>query len=127
MERLARLGKALLGVAWRGSALPGRQGAVSQEAAFSARMASAVVDNGTLPFLARAAGSWAGAANFSASGNKRQDNDLIVIEGTEATAAFREIRYCPIGQDFPPVMGVAVTGWIALKASPFSVGRCKQN
>jgi hypothetical protein len=26
----------------------------------------------------------------------------------------------------PPVMGVAVTGWIALKASPFSVGRCKQ-
>ena len=68
-----------------------------------------------------------GAANFSASGDKRQDNDLIVIEGTEATAAFREIRNCPIGQELPPVMGVAVTGWIALKASPFSVGRCKQN
>jgi phosphatidylserine/phosphatidylglycerophosphate/cardiolipin synthase-like enzyme len=32
----------------------------------------------------------AGAANFSASGEKRQDNDLIVIESTEATAALRE-------------------------------------
>ena len=30
-----------------------------------------------------------GAANFSASGLKRQDNDLIVIESTEAAAAFR--------------------------------------
>jgi phosphatidylserine/phosphatidylglycerophosphate/cardiolipin synthase-like enzyme len=30
-----------------------------------------------------------GAANFSASGLKRQDNDLIVIESAEAAAAFR--------------------------------------
>jgi phosphatidylserine/phosphatidylglycerophosphate/cardiolipin synthase-like enzyme len=30
-----------------------------------------------------------GAANFSASGLKRQDNDLIVIESTEAAAAFK--------------------------------------
>jgi phosphatidylserine/phosphatidylglycerophosphate/cardiolipin synthase-like enzyme len=29
-----------------------------------------------------------GAANFSASGEKRQDNDLIVIESAEAAAAF---------------------------------------
>jgi PLD-like domain len=30
-----------------------------------------------------------GAANFSASGLKRQDNDLIIIESTDAAAAFR--------------------------------------
>jgi phosphatidylserine/phosphatidylglycerophosphate/cardiolipin synthase-like enzyme len=30
-----------------------------------------------------------GAANFSASGLKRQDNDLIVIESDEAAAAFK--------------------------------------
>jgi phosphatidylserine/phosphatidylglycerophosphate/cardiolipin synthase-like enzyme len=30
-----------------------------------------------------------GAANFSASGLKRQDNDLIVIESTEAAVAFK--------------------------------------
>jgi phosphatidylserine/phosphatidylglycerophosphate/cardiolipin synthase-like enzyme len=30
-----------------------------------------------------------GAANFSASGLKRQDNDLIVIETAEAAAAFK--------------------------------------
>ncbi len=30
-----------------------------------------------------------GAANFSASGLKRQDNDLIVIESAEAAAAFK--------------------------------------
>jgi phosphatidylserine/phosphatidylglycerophosphate/cardiolipin synthase-like enzyme len=32
-----------------------------------------------------------GAANFSASGLKRQDNDLIVIESTEAAAAFKRV------------------------------------
>jgi hypothetical protein len=47
VERLARLGKAMFGVTGRGSALPGRQVAVSQEAAFSSRMASAAADNGT--------------------------------------------------------------------------------
>ena len=30
-----------------------------------------------------------GAANFSASGLKRQDNDLIAIESAEATASFK--------------------------------------
>jgi hypothetical protein len=30
-----------------------------------------------------------GVANFSASGLKRQDNDLIVIESAEAASAFR--------------------------------------
>jgi phosphatidylserine/phosphatidylglycerophosphate/cardiolipin synthase-like enzyme len=30
-----------------------------------------------------------GAANFSASGLKRQDNDLIIIESSEAAAAFK--------------------------------------
>ena len=30
-----------------------------------------------------------GAANFSASGLKRQDNELIVIESTEAAAVFK--------------------------------------
>lgn len=30
-----------------------------------------------------------GAANFSASGLKRQDNDLVVIENAEAAAAFK--------------------------------------
>ena len=31
-----------------------------------------------------------GAANFSASGLKRQDNDLIVIESAGAAAAFKQ-------------------------------------
>jgi hypothetical protein len=30
-----------------------------------------------------------GAANFSASGEKRQDNELVVIESGEAAAAFK--------------------------------------
>jgi phosphatidylserine/phosphatidylglycerophosphate/cardiolipin synthase-like enzyme len=30
-----------------------------------------------------------GAANFSASGLKRQDNDLVVIESAEAAVAFK--------------------------------------
>jgi phosphatidylserine/phosphatidylglycerophosphate/cardiolipin synthase-like enzyme len=30
-----------------------------------------------------------GAANFSATGLKRQDNDLIVIESTESVAVFK--------------------------------------
>jgi hypothetical protein len=30
-----------------------------------------------------------GAANFSASGLKREDNDLIVIEGAEAASGFK--------------------------------------
>jgi phosphatidylserine/phosphatidylglycerophosphate/cardiolipin synthase-like enzyme len=30
-----------------------------------------------------------GAANFSASGLKRQDNDLIIIESVDAAAAFK--------------------------------------
>lgn len=36
-------------------------------------------------------GRWlgTGAANFSASGLKRQDNDLIMIESAEAAAAFK--------------------------------------
>jgi phosphatidylserine/phosphatidylglycerophosphate/cardiolipin synthase-like enzyme len=36
-------------------------------------------------------GKWlrTGAANFSASGLKRQDNDLIVIESAEAASAFK--------------------------------------
>src|SRR6202011_91013 len=33
-----------------------------------------------------------GAANFSASGLKRQDNDLIVIESAVAAAAFKHDR-----------------------------------
>ena len=32
-----------------------------------------------------------GAATFSASGLKRQDNDLIVIESTGAAAAFKRV------------------------------------
>ena len=38
-----------------------------------------------------------GAANFSASGEKQQDNDLIVIESAEAAAAFKRAfggRFC---------------------------------
>jgi phosphatidylserine/phosphatidylglycerophosphate/cardiolipin synthase-like enzyme len=37
-----------------------------------------------------------GAANFSASGLKRQDNDLIVIEDAQAAAKFKqafEVRF----------------------------------
>jgi hypothetical protein len=33
-----------------------------------------------------------GAANISASGLKRQDNDLIVIESAEAASAFKRAR-----------------------------------
>jgi len=35
-----------------------------------------------------------GAANFSASGLKRQDNDLIVIESAVAAAAFKACVRC---------------------------------
>ena len=41
-----------------------------------------------------------GAANFSASGLKRQDNDLIVIESPRAAASFKrnfEARYASGG------------------------------
>ena len=41
-----------------------------------------------------------GAANFSASGLKRQDNDLIVIESPRAAASFKrnfETRYATCG------------------------------
>ena len=41
-----------------------------------------------------------GAANFSASGLKRQDNDLIVIESPGAAASFKrnfEARYATGG------------------------------
>jgi phosphatidylserine/phosphatidylglycerophosphate/cardiolipin synthase-like enzyme len=31
-----------------------------------------------------------GAANFSVSGLKRQDNDLVVLEGAKAAAAFKD-------------------------------------
>jgi phosphatidylserine/phosphatidylglycerophosphate/cardiolipin synthase-like enzyme len=43
------------------------------------------------------------AANFSASGLKRQDNDLIIIESTVAAANFRrafETRFAS-GEGFP--------------------------
>jgi phosphatidylserine/phosphatidylglycerophosphate/cardiolipin synthase-like enzyme len=46
-----------------------------------------------------------GAANFSASGEKRQDNDLIVIENAEAAAAFRR-EFDAIFAD-----GEALAGW----------------
>jgi hypothetical protein len=39
-----------------------------------------------------------GAASFSASGLKRQDNDLIVIESAEAAAVFKhnfDARFAP--------------------------------
>jgi len=32
-----------------------------------------------------------GAANFSASGLKRQDNDLVVVESAEAAEAFKRV------------------------------------
>jgi hypothetical protein len=32
-----------------------------------------------------------GAANFSASGLKRQDNDLVIIESPEAAVAFKHV------------------------------------
>jgi phosphatidylserine/phosphatidylglycerophosphate/cardiolipin synthase-like enzyme len=37
-----------------------------------------------------------GAANFSASGEKQQDNDLIVIESAEAAAAFERGTDCAL-------------------------------
>jgi len=46
-----------------------------------------------------------GAANFSASGLKRQDNDLIVIQSAEAAAAFKhnfEARFAS-GDNLSPV------------------------
>jgi hypothetical protein len=38
-----------------------------------------------------------GPASVSASGEKRQDNDLVVIESVEAAAGFKQVfdaRYC---------------------------------
>jgi phosphatidylserine/phosphatidylglycerophosphate/cardiolipin synthase-like enzyme len=47
-----------------------------------------------------------GAANFSASGLKRQDNDLIVIESAEAAAAFmRSMRNMPVEKLCRPGQG----------------------
>ncbi len=51
-----------------------------------------------------------GAANFSASGEKRQDNDLIVIESAEAAAAFRR-EFDAIFAD-----GEALAGWAVQNA-----------
>ena len=34
-----------------------------------------------------------GAASFSASGLKRQDNDLVVVESAEAAEAFNRVFY----------------------------------
>lgn len=48
-----------------------------------------------------------GAADFSASGLKREDNDLIVIEGAEAAATFKrnfEARFAS-GETLAPGMG----------------------
>jgi phosphatidylserine/phosphatidylglycerophosphate/cardiolipin synthase-like enzyme len=45
-----------------------------------------------------------GAANFSASGLKRQDNDLIVIESAEAAASFKrnfDARFASGGEALP--------------------------
>jgi hypothetical protein len=39
-----------------------------------------------------------GTANFSASGLKRQDNDLIAIESAEAAAAFKRPRFAGYGR-----------------------------
>lgn len=41
----------------------------------------------------------AGAANFSASGLKRQDNDLIVIESAQAARAFKREFETMFGQE----------------------------
>src|SRR5580704_15860002 len=51
-------------------------------------------------------GKWlrTGAANFSASGLKRQDNDLIVIESAEAASAFKrtfDARFASGGEALP--------------------------
>jgi len=48
-----------------------------------------------------------GAANFSASGLKRQDNDLIVIESTTAAAAFKRDfeQQFATGEDLMPHSG----------------------
>ena len=48
-----------------------------------------------------------GTANFSASGLKRQDNDLVVIESLEAATAFRrafDARYAS-GEALPRSIG----------------------
>ncbi len=48
-----------------------------------------------------------GAANFSASGLKRQDNDLVVIESADAAAAFKrnfEVRFAS-GRPIQPQPG----------------------
>ena len=48
-----------------------------------------------------------GVANFSASGLKRQDNDLIVIESAEAAAAFKhafDVRFVS-GESLSPSGG----------------------
>jgi phosphatidylserine/phosphatidylglycerophosphate/cardiolipin synthase-like enzyme len=48
-----------------------------------------------------------GAANFSASGLKLEDNDLMVIESAEAAAAFKhnfEARFAS-GETLAPGMG----------------------
>jgi phosphatidylserine/phosphatidylglycerophosphate/cardiolipin synthase-like enzyme len=43
-----------------------------------------------------------GAANFSASGLKRQDNDLIVIESAAAAAAFKRALNARFASGAPP-------------------------
>jgi phosphatidylserine/phosphatidylglycerophosphate/cardiolipin synthase-like enzyme len=48
-----------------------------------------------------------GAANFSASGLKRQDNDLIIIESAGAATAFKrafDARFAS-GESLPPAGG----------------------
>jgi phosphatidylserine/phosphatidylglycerophosphate/cardiolipin synthase-like enzyme len=46
-----------------------------------------------------------GAANFSASGLKRQDNDLIVIESAGAAAAFKQTFEARSASDEAPPIG----------------------
>ena len=45
-----------------------------------------------------------GAANFSAYGLKREDNDLIVIESAEAAAAFKHEARFASGETLAPGM-----------------------
>jgi phosphatidylserine/phosphatidylglycerophosphate/cardiolipin synthase-like enzyme len=54
-----------------------------------------------------------GAANFSASGLKRQDNDLIVIESAGAAASFKrnfDARFASgeAGRPAPPASGLRI-------------------